>query len=212
MGLQAQVGWEVILAFLGYWTTQDHQAKCGLQFRFPTPPSHPPNLHQELFRPALLLWSSVGTAARPANLEAERPLPPNQRNRLKMLCHSPEAKMGLAGSGFTNQKAERSKVSGGSPEWQPCLLRAFSRAPFCAAHKHTASVPSGSHPLPCPRACDPWAGRRCFGLLDSLGQHFLSQAGPPSMVFLVSSTRHTCSDPLPFSITTAISYLANSQS
>lgn len=111
---------------------------------------------------------------------------------------APEVQKG-GWSGFTNPKSEAGALKGQpfdslgpSPDPNPLPLP-NSQHP----------VPSGFHLLPCPKACGPWAERRCFCLLVSLGHHLLNQARPTFMIFLASFTGHPCCGLLALSIITA---------
>lgn len=128
------------------------------------------SFRQRASGPIVPLRSSAWTAAplRPASLEAERPLPPNLRNRPEG-AWSCGATLELIQVYCVYRGDVRSRGPGGSPRWQPfCLLRAVPRAQFSAVPIHAALSGLWFHLLPDPRArgaCDLWAGRRCFCLL-----------------------------------------------
>lgn len=173
----------------------------GLQLRARPHPRGPSSQASLASRP---LWRSARTAAspRPASLEAERPLPPDPRNRPggTQGC-SRGAKRGLF---WLYQPKVGSRGPAGAPKGQPFDSLGPSPDPSplpLPTSQHP--VPLGFHLLPCPKACDPWAERRCFCLLDSLGHHLLNQARPTFMIFLASSTGHTCCGLLALCIITA---------
>lgn len=127
----------------------------------------------------LPLRSSARTAAplRPASLEAERPLPPNRRNRLEGAWR--------CGTTLDLIQEVRSRGPGGSLQWQPfCLLGAVSRAQLSAVPIHTACSGLWFHLLHNPPI--PWR-------LWSLGRkevlwhsRTLNQAAPTSAALLAS--------------------------
>ena len=205
---EAESGWEVILALLGYWGT-----KVGAG----SPAQHSPPPTPKL--PFCLLWAcpcpclcELSPGCSPAEtqkLEAERPLPPNLRNRPEgawcLQQGTIEADRGLSKGSWGGKGGP-----GGSPQWQRfCLLRAFSRAQFPAVPKYAALYGLCLHHLPYPGPSEPVISGQEGGTSASCAVA-LSQERPTSMALLGSSPRYTCSGPLSLSITTAASHLANS--
>lgn len=179
VALQSKAGGEIILAFLGSWGNLGrHRWTSASGSSLPPPHAAPQLLIASFSGLAGCCGSSSRTAAsvRPASLEAERPLPPNPRNRLKgAQGRSRGANRGW--SGFTNQKSKAGAQEGLRDDSPSDSIGISPHPSFLPLPNTQHSVPWGFYSLPSPRACDPWAERRYFCLLGNLAQHLL-HGGP----------------------------------